>query len=79
MNSFTSRRFRELFSRLPTLVQSQARRAYRLFNPAHPSLNFQKVDEKETIDSARIGLGYRAVGQTDGSDSVWFWIGSHDE
>jgi len=81
MNSFTSRRFRELFSRLPTLVQSQARRAYRLFreNPAHPNLNFKKVDEKENIYSAGIGLGYRAPGQTDGSDIVWFWIGSHDE
>lgn len=38
MKSFTSRSFREMYASLPKEVQSQARRAYRLFrdNPSHP-------------------------------------------
>jgi len=40
MNSFTSRRFREMYEALPAEVQLRARRAYQLFrrNPAHPGL-----------------------------------------
>jgi hypothetical protein len=42
---------------------AQARKAYRLFhdNPAHPSLQFKKVHDREPIYSARVTLGYRAV------------------
>jgi hypothetical protein len=81
MRSFTSRRFRELYANLPNQVRAQARRAYKLFrrNPSHPGLNFKKVDETNNIYSARIGLGYRALGQIDGSDIVWFWIGPHGD
>jgi hypothetical protein len=81
MRSFTSRRFREMYANLPERVKLQARRGYRLFlkNPAHPGLNFKKVDEQNNIYSARVGLGYRALGQVDGSDIVWFWIGPHAE
>jgi hypothetical protein len=35
-------------------------------NPSRPGLNFKKVDEEYNIYSARIGLGYRALGQLDG-------------
>jgi len=81
MTSFTSRRFREMYASLPDQVQLQVRRAYQLFrrNPSHPGLNFKKVDEENNIFSARIGLGYRALGQVDGSDIVWFWVGPHGE
>jgi hypothetical protein len=81
MKSFTSRRFREMYGDLPDHVQRQAQRAYQLFrrNPAHPGLNFKKVDEERNIYSARIGLGYRVLGQLDGSDIVWFWIGPHND
>lgn len=81
MRSFTSRRFRELYSELPAHVQSQARRAYRLFHqiPAQPGLSFKKVDEVSNVYSARIGLDHRALGQMDGSDVVWFSIGKHRE
>lgn len=48
-------------------------------NPAHPGLNFKKVDDQNEIYSARVGLGYRALGQMDGEDIVWFWIGPHTE
>jgi hypothetical protein len=43
-----------------------------------PSLQFKKVDEPN-VYSVRVGLGYRALGMMDGTDIVWFWIGSHSE
>ena len=81
MKSFTSRRFREAYAMLPGHVREQARRAYQLFreNPLHPGLQFKKVDEEGNVYSARVGLGYRALGQFDGPDIVWFWIGPHAE
>jgi hypothetical protein len=81
MKSFTSRRFREMYADLPEQVRLQSRRAYQLFrrNPSHPGLNFKKVDEENNIYSARIGLGYRALGQLDESEIVWFWIGPHGD
>ena len=81
MKSFTSRRFREMYSHLPSHVQSQTRRAYQLFrqDPSHPGLNFKKVDEENNVYSARVGLGYRVLGQIEGSEIVWFWIGSHGD
>jgi len=80
MKSFTSRRFREMYADLPEQVRSQARRVYWLFrrNPAHPGLNFKKV-EGDNIYSVRVGLGYRALGQMEGSEIVWFWIGPHGD
>jgi hypothetical protein len=79
MNSRTTRRFRDLFAALPAHVQQQARQAYRLFqqNPAHPGLHFKKVHPDPPIYSARVGIGYRAVGALDGGTVVWFWVGSH--
>jgi len=81
MKSFTSRRFRERYEELPWGVKLHAKRAYKLFrlNPAHPGLNFKKVDDQDNVYSARIGLGYRALAQMDGEDVVWFWIGPHAE
>ena len=81
MKSVTTRRFREIYRNLPEPVRERARRAYRLFrqNPSHPGLNFKQVDEDNNIYSVRVGLGYRALGQLDGSEIVWFWIGPHGE
>ena len=81
MKSFTTRQFREAFRGLPPAQQQQARRAYRLFrqNPSHPGLNFKKVDEERNVYSARVGLGFRALGRMRGSDIFWYWIGPHDE
>jgi hypothetical protein len=81
MRSFTSRRFREQYASQPEPVRSQALRAYRLFlsNPAHPGLNFKKVDEVGHVYSVRIGRGYRALGTMEGPEIIWFWIGPHSE
>ena len=80
MKSSTTRRFREAYADLPEGVQRKARLAYQLFreNPYHPSLQFKKVDEPN-IYSVRVGLGYRTLGMMDGTEIVWFWIGSHAE
>jgi hypothetical protein len=79
MNSRTTRKFRALLAALPAHIQRQAREAYRLFrlNPAHPGLHFKKVYLDPRIYSARVGIGYRAVGVLDGNNIVWYWIGSH--
>ena len=81
MNSKTTREFRELLSELPAHVQRQAREAYALFrqNAAHPGLRFRQVHPTPPIYSARVGIGYRAVGSLEGDKVVWFWIGSHAE
>ena len=81
MRSFTSRRFRALYADLPRDVRRRANTAYKLFrkDPAHPGLNFKKVEGQTAIYSARVGLGYRALAQADGDDLVWFWIGPHSE
>jgi hypothetical protein len=79
MNSRTTRRFRQLFAALPAQVRRQAREAYQLFrrDPAHPGLHVKQVNPDPPTYSARVGIGYRAVGVLDGGTIVWFWIGSH--
>ena len=62
MQSRTTRQFWRLFSDLPIEAQQGAKRAFRLFrsNPAHPGLQFKKLEGEEDIYSARIGLDYRS-------------------
>ncbi len=81
MKSFTSRRFREMYARLPDRIRLQTRKAYELFmrNPSHPGLNFKKIEGEEDVYSARAGLGYRVLGRVDGEEIVWFWIGPHSD
>jgi len=79
MKSYTTRQFRRLFASLPPQVQRQAKQAYRLFrkNATYPGLHFKRVFSDPAMYSARVGLGYRAVGVLDGDEITWFWIGSH--
>ncbi len=79
IESRTTRRFWRLFSDLPLEVQRDAKRAYRLFrsNPAHPGLQFKKLEGERDIYSARIGLDYRALGVMRQDRLVWYWIGNH--
>lgn len=79
MNSVTTARFRRAFATLPSEAQRRARRAYAAFrrDPSHPSLRLKRVHPQRPIYSARIGLGYRALGVLEGETMVWFWIGTH--
>jgi hypothetical protein len=79
LRSVTTERFRRAFAVLPDQVQRQARGAYRQFarDPAHPGLHFKPVHAAAAIYSARVGLGYRALGTREGDTVIWFWIGSH--
>ncbi len=79
MQSRTTRQFRRLFSDLPFGAQRDAKRAYRLFqsNPAHPGLQFKKLEGEVNIYSVRIGLEYRALAVMEKDRIVWYWIGSH--
>ena len=81
MESKTSRRFRELLDALPAAIQRHAHGAYALFrdNPDHPSLRFEKVHSTLPIYSARVTLGYRAVGVIEENVIIWFWIGTHSD
>ncbi len=81
MQSRTTRRFWRLLTDLPLAVQEDARRAYRLFrsNPAHPGLQFKKLEGEEDIYSVRIGLDYRALAVLNKDRVIWYWIGSHSD
>lgn len=79
MKSRTTRSFRDLLAALPQRVRVQARDAYLLFrqNPSHPGLHFKKVHSDPPMYTARVGIGYRAVGALDNDTVIGFWIGSH--
>jgi mRNA-degrading endonuclease RelE of RelBE toxin-antitoxin system len=81
MESKTTRQFRRLLSELPAEVQRAARRKYRLFqsDPAHPSLQFKRLEGEDNIYSVRIGLGYRAPGVVREGRVIWHWIGNHGD
>ena len=81
MDSRTTRQFWRLFSSLPSGVQKDAQRAYRLFlsNPAHPGLQFKKLEGEEDVYSVRIGLDYRALAVMRKDRIIWYWIGSHSD
>ncbi len=81
MESRTTRQFRRLLSDLPSDVQREAKPAYRTFqtNPAHPGLQFKKLEGDDDIYSAPIGLDYRALAVMKKNRIVWYWIGSHSE
>ena len=68
-----------MFSGLPLDAQRDARNAYRMFraNPAHPGLQFKKLEGEEDIYSVLIGLDYRALAVMRKGRIVWYWIGSH--
>jgi hypothetical protein len=81
VNSRLTEDFLACYSRLPAAVRQHARRAYRLWraDPSHPGLQFKRVHASEPIFSARVGIGWRALGRLDGETVTWFWIGSHAE
>jgi len=48
-------------------IQKKADKAFRVWkhNPSHPSLQFKQVHATKPIYSARVDIGYRAVGVKD--------------
>ena len=79
MRSRATPRFWAAYRALPAENRNLARRAYQLFreNPGHPSLHFKRIHDREPIYSARVSLGYRAVGLLERDEVTWFWIGTH--
>jgi len=72
-------RFWAAYRDLPSEIKEAARKAHQLFreNAHHPSLQFKKVHQHDPIYSARVTLGYRALGLLDDDEIAWFWIGTH--
>jgi len=79
VNSRATPRFWAAYRDLPPEIKDAARKGYQLFreNPHHPSLQFKKVHQRDPVYSARITLGYRALGLLDADEIAWFWIGTH--
>lgn len=73
--------FRRDFVRLPRDIQQRARGAYRRFqaDPAHPSLQFKRLNASLPLWSVRVTDSYRAVGVRRDDVIVWFFIGTHAE
>ncbi len=82
MRSIRTRRFKDLYGRLPESVQQEADEAYRRFtaDPNYPGLNFERIQgTKALLYSVRVGLRHRAMAGRNGDTWVWFWIGSHSD
>lgn len=81
MKSATLPSFWKAYEALDTGIQQRARKAYNLWeqNPFHPSLRFKCINSEENIWSARVTLGYRAIGILEKDTVTWFWIGNHDD
>ena len=81
MKSRATPRFWAAYRDLPPEIKEAARKAYQLFreNAHHPSLQFKKVHRHDPIYSARVTLGYRALGLLEHEEITWFWIGTHAE
>ena len=81
MKSATLPSFWTAYASLDEDTKRMARKAFRFWtqNPFHPSLRFKCINRQENIWSARITLGYRAIGVLEGDTVTWFWVGSHDD
>lgn len=81
MRSLVRPSFWKAYDQLAETTKKDARKAYALFakDPAHPSLRFKKLAGYADVWSVRISAQYRAVGQRNGDDITWVWIGSHND
>ena len=79
MKSRATPRFWAAYRDLPPEIKDAARKAYQLFreNAHHPSLQFKRIHQRDPIFSARVTLGYRALGLLEDDEIAWFWIGTH--
>ena len=81
MRSRGTPEFWQLYRQLLPEVKAAARRAYARFreNPAHPSLQLERLKTDERAWSVRVTRDYRAVARRRADEWVWVWIGSHDD
>jgi hypothetical protein len=81
VKSSTTEQFKKLLAGLPEQVQQQAREAYKIFrqDPYNHRLHFKQVHPSRPLYSIRIGRNYRALGEKQGNEVTWFWIGSHSD
>ena len=79
--------FKKLFDALPEKIRNLAEGAYKQFqkDPHHSSLRLHQLGDSDKGKhrngslSVSITMKYRAIFVVDGSDNVWYWIGSHND
>lgn len=82
MKSLGEARFWKAYRPLPPEIKAAARAAHKKFvqNPAHPSLQLERLRSDSRFWSVRVTRDYRAVAQRFEADVwIWVWIGSHKE
>lgn len=80
MKSLGTPNFWKAYRTLPAEIKAAARATYRKFleNPAHPSLQLERLRFDVRFWSVRVTRDYRAVAQRfEGDVWIWVWIGSH--
>ena len=79
MKSVATRRFWDLFSALPSDVQTLAIKNYELWrrDPQHPSLRFRRLMGSPDRFTVRVGDHHRAIGRLTVNTMTWVWIGTH--
>jgi plasmid maintenance system killer protein len=70
--------FWEHYRRLPSEIQRQADRKFKLLqtSPENPSLRFKRIRD---LWSVRVTQDYRALAIETERGLAWFWIGPHAE
>ena len=74
--------FWQAYRALPREIRDAARVAYGRFlqNPAHPSLQLERLRSDPRFWSVRVSRDCRAVAQRfEGDLWVWVWIGNHKD
>ena len=82
MKSLGTPGFWKVYRALPDGAKEAARAAYKKFlqNPAHPSLQLERLRSDPRFWSVRVTRDYRAVAQRlDGDLWVWILIGHHKD
>jgi hypothetical protein len=81
VNSRGTEDFWKLYHDLPPQIRNAAQKAFQKFldNPAHPSLQLERLKFDNRAWSVRVTRNYRAVARRYDDDWLWFWIGSHEE
>ena len=75
MKSLGTEKFWKAYRALPLGIKDAARVAFQKFleNPAHPSLQLERLRSDPRFWSVRVTRDYRAVAQSFEGD-VWVWV-----